>query len=627
MATDLLSQLKEIIAATEKAKSLGQDWKSVLDKGFRDLTSSANELDNGMARISRTMEGFSKLSIENSNSMSGMAEALKGGAGAIRNFADSFKGVPLLGGLLTPLMSSITATTDIFSSAVSVAENMAKSYDGLDKGTRDLTKTQWSYAANLGLTFDQAVKNKDAFIDLIKANSDLADSGKYLDSDSFKSGLANLQKAGISMGDLAKASDVASGGLNNMQAMTLQAASMGMNIDTYTSKMANMVRKSGISIEDSMKLMASAQTIASETGLRVDDVTQSLESAVSGFQKMGATMDFGRPVLKGFADSVKEVGLGIEQAGDLASEFSKSLLGIVNNPALAYITAMKGGFAGGMGGPGGVLNPSIQMQALMLDQEPGAQAELAKNLSVGMREMLASQTGGEIITLKEAAAGDAGTQSRFYTQQQMLGSFYGISDTTTQSRVLEYLEDLENATAEGDQEQIEKINQQIAEATKGNDKVFDIQQKISASLDKSVILLQQQIALQKATFIKEGGEGKILDYIDSFTKKAEALIGKGGDVKAEMKAASDQLAIDIEGKVRDAAEGMGGSAVPQPAQQAGQANAQVGTTTVPNQQTIPSGGGTTINLSVDPGLGAANVTASVVGAAPGSVRFNGPIRY
>ena len=427
------------------------------------------------------------------------------------------------------------------------------------------------------------------------------------------------------MEDLAKASGVASGGINNMQAMTMQATAMGMGIETYTSKMANMVRKSGLSIEDSMKLMASAQTIASETGLRVDDVTQSLESAVSGFQKMGATMDFGRPVLKGFADSVKEVGLGIEQAGDLASEFSKSLLGIVNNPALAYITAMKGGFAGGMGGgAGGVLNPSIQMQALMLDQEPGAQAELAKNLSVGMREMLTSQTGGEIITLKEAAAGDAGTQSRFYTQQQMLGSVYGISDTTTQSRVLEYLEDLENATAEGDQEQIEKINQQIAEATKGNDKVFDIQQKISASLDKSVILLQQQIALQKATFIKEGGEEKILGYIEGFTKKAEALIGKGGDVSAEMAKASDQLALEIEGKVRSAAEGPGSSTVPQSVQQ----GSGISTSQVPNQQTIPNtGNSTTVNVTVEPGLGNAQVSASVVGAAPGSVRFNGPVTY
>jgi hypothetical protein len=458
---------------------------------------------------------------------------------------------------------------------------MAKSYDGLDKGTRDLIKTQWEYTANLGLTFDQAVKNKDAYIGLIKANSDLADSGTYFDSEKFKSGLANLQKAGLLMEDLAEASKFAGGSMNNMQVMTAQASAMGMDISTYSSKMASMVRKSGLSIEDSMKLMASAQSIASETGLRVDDVTQSLESASNGFQKMGTTMDFGRPILKGFADSIKDVGLGIEQAGDLASEFSKSLLGIVNNPALAYVTAMKGGFAGAMGGPGGVLNPSIQMQAMMLDQSPGSQAELAKNLSTGMREMLTSQTGGEIITLKEAAAGDAGTQSRFYSQQQMLGSIYGIQDTTTQSRVLEYLEKLENATAEGDQEQIDKINQQIAEATKGNDKVFDIQQKISASLDKSVLLMQEQLFLAKENFIRSGGEEKILNAIESFTNQAESIMGSPGeDSESRMASAKKDLEKLITEKVQEAAgTGIGTSSVPNPAQSpgAGGSSAALGT--------------------------------------------------
>jgi hypothetical protein len=330
-----------------------------------------------------------------------------------------------------------------------------------------------------------------------------------------------------------------------MQAMSLQAKAMGMDIGEYSRKIADMVRKNGISIEESMSLMASSQSIAGETGLKVDEVTQSLESATSGFQKMGATMDFGRPVLKGFADSVREVGLGIGQAGDLAADFSKSLLGIVNNPALAYMTAMKGGFGGGMGGPGGILNPSIQMQALMLDQEPGAQAELASNLSMGMREMLKSQTGGEIITVKEAAAGDAATQSRFYTQQQMLGSMYGISDTTTQSRVLEYLEQLETATAEGNKEQVDKINQQIADATNANDKTFDIQQKIAQSLDKSLILAQEQLNFQKATFVNNGGERAILDKIDAMTNISEKMLGAKGSELEGLKSDYDKAKADL----------------------------------------------------------------------------------
>ena len=86
-----------------------------------------------------------------------------------------------------------------------------------------------------------------------------------------------------------------------------------------------------------------------------------------------------------------------------------------------------------------------------MDQTPGSQAELAKNLSEGMRETLKSFTGGDIITVKEAAAAPE-LSTQFYTQQKMLGSTYGISDSATQNRVLEYLSQLEDATYAGDDE-------------------------------------------------------------------------------------------------------------------------------------------------------------------------------
>ena len=381
------------------------------------------------------------------------------------------------------------------------------------------------------MTFEQAEKNTQAFQGLIKANSELAARGIYFNGDEFKSGIAALQSAGISMDELSRGSGVSTGGLNNMQAMTLQAKAMGMDIGEYSRKMADMIRRTGLSTEDSMKLMAGAQSIASDTGLRLDEVTQSLEGAVGGFQKMGATLDFGRPVLRGFADSVKEVGLGVAQAGDLAAEFSKSLLGIVNNPALAYFTAMKGGLMSGTGGAGGVLNASIQMEARMLDQSPENQAKIAQEQSMAMREAIASQTGGKIITLTQAKESPE-LQTQFQTQRDMLGSFYGISDKQTQSRVLEYLSNLEKATAEGDEELIAKINDQIKDATGANDKTMGIQEKISQSIDKSLVLLQEQLNLAKATVAKDV-EGSVLGAITKMTEFSNKLIEDPNDKAAE----------------------------------------------------------------------------------------------
>jgi len=309
--------------------------------------------------------------------------------------------------------------------------------------------------------------------------------------------------------------------MNNMQMMALQAKAMGMDISEYSRKMSDLIRKNGMSVEDSMKMMAGSQELASETGLKLDEVTQSLDSATSGFQRMGTTMDFSRPILKGFADSVKEVGLGITQAADLSAEFSKSLLGIVNNPALAYVMAMKGGVGGGMGGPGGVLNPSIQMEARMLDQSPGNQADMARQQAMATKEMIASMTGGNIITLKQAAASPE-LQTQFETQRQMLGSFLGINDRQTQSRVLEILSNLDQATAAGDEELAQKIGDQIEEAKTANDKTLDVQQKISQTLDKSIILMQEQLNLQKAD-VGKSIEKNVMTAIREITDLSEKL--------------------------------------------------------------------------------------------------------
>jgi hypothetical protein len=254
---------------------------------------------------------------------------------------------------------------------------------------------------------------------------------------------------------------------------------------------------------------------------------------------MGTTINFGMPVLKGFASSISEVGLGIAQAGDLAADFSKNLLNIVNNPALAYITSMKSGLSGAMGGGGGILNPSIQMQAMMLDQSPDSQAELAKNLSIGMRETLKSFSGSDIISVKQAAESPE-LQSKFYMQQQMLGSQFGISDTATQNRVLEYLQKLEEATYAGDDEAASMLEKQISEAADANDKTMSIQEKISLSMDKSVILAQEQLASQKGMLTgimmgvknKSGTEGED-EFIKRFSSEMDnvsALFGKQKDL-------------------------------------------------------------------------------------------------
>jgi hypothetical protein len=66
---DTLSQLKELIEIVMKLKSEGRNWESTLDSGLAKITRSAAGLESGFDSLSRTMDGFSKISIQGSDSL------------------------------------------------------------------------------------------------------------------------------------------------------------------------------------------------------------------------------------------------------------------------------------------------------------------------------------------------------------------------------------------------------------------------------------------------------------------------------------------------------------------------------------------------------------------------------
>lgn len=461
------------------------------------LEGGATATAGAVKDLAFAIDTFSNAGFKNSNILKDMNDSFTSAKNSAQNLNRALSNI----GAPEALTNALSSITNIVSASISLTYDAIKAYDAMDSGLRTFAKDQFQLAAGIGKTFEESEKFAKSYRGIIEANSELSREGLYIGSQDIKNTIATLQKAGVSVEDLAEKSGVAIGKnkefqLSYAQTMAAQAEAMGMTVETYSGKMAAMVRKSGLSMEDSMKLMAASQDIARNTGLTVDEVTASLEGATSSFQKMGTTMDFGRPILKGFADSLKEVGLGVAQAGDLTSAFSQSLSKIVDSPALAYMTSLKGGFGAAAGGTGGILAPSIQMQAQMMDQTPGSQAELARNLSEGMRETLKSFTGGDIITVKEAAASpDLSTQ--FYTQQKMLGSTYGISDSATQNRVLEYLSQLEEATYAGDEDTVDMLNKQIQEATTSNDKTMSLQEKMSQDIEKSKMLIDEQVQIMK----------------------------------------------------------------------------------------------------------------------------------
>lgn len=620
--------LKQLVSLLNDLKN---DRKTVTDiaEAIGKMADASSDASSALGSLGTAFDTFSRLSIRNTDTINGALSSFKSLSYAASNVTSALKDVSVLGssfGLdeaFKNAIAPISATASLMGNVVEGAMKAAAAFDSMDAGTRELNDNQFKLAANLGFGFSQALKFSEAYKEIVKSNSDLSSTGFFIKADDFKAITESLQRQGFSMMDLAEKTDIAGRSLTYLQTMAMQARAMGMDVESYSKKMSDMVRRSGLSMEDSMKLMASSQDIARDTGLRVDEVTSSLESATNGFQRMGTTIGFGMPVLKGFASSIADVGLGIAQAGDLAADFSRNLLGIVNNPALAYITSMKGGFSGAMGGGGGVLNPSIQMQAMMLDQGPGSQEALAKNLSIGMRETLKSFSGGDIISVKQAAESPE-LQTRFYTQQQMLGSMFGISDTATQNRVLEYLQKLQEATEAGDEEAAATLEKQISEAANANDKTLGLQEKMSLSLDKAVILAQEQLSVAKADLaaklMEVGPGGKTGE--DAFIAK----FSKATDVVQRMFSSGQDVSSMNEEQLKKYAEGLGAdqdlvkaiiasnkASIPQPPESAA-SGAQMGTAATGAAPT--SAGGITTYILRDETSNGVRLIPGSTGASP-----------
>ena len=498
-----------------------------LNDDLKQTASGLDSVEHSLGHAASAAKAFSNAGIASSDVLGSMFDATSKASDAIVSLKNGFG---LLSSVATasfqPALDAFGSINDSLDTFLKASKDAIQIYDNLDSGIRDFTANQYKLGASIGATFEESKGFADSYRDIIKANSDLSRDGFWIKPEELKNTIGEMQKLGVSVDDIAKKTGIFGGAeLSYAQGMTLQAKAMGMDVGAYTTKIAGMVRTNGMSMEESMKLMANSQDIARETGLKVDEVTGSLDRATSGFAKMGMTMDFGRPILKGFADSIKDVGLGIAQAGDLTATFTASLSKIINDPALAYITSMKGGMAG-MGG-GGILNPSIQMQASMLDNDPESKAKMAKDLSEGMRDTLKSFTGGDIITVKQAAESPE-LQTKFYTQQQMLGSTFGISGTENQNRVLEYLAKLEDATAAGDNKSAELLQKQISDALQGTDKTMSLQEKMSANIEADVMISQEHLQIAKMNLTKEFGPqgmdkwNSILQLLDEATRSGDS---------------------------------------------------------------------------------------------------------
>jgi hypothetical protein len=105
-----------------------------------------------------------------------------------------------------------------------------------------------------------------------------------------------------------------------------------------------------------------------------------------------------------------------------------------------------------------------------------------------MRDTLASFTGGDIVTVQQAAESPE-LQNQFYTQQQLLKNQFGISDQGQATRVLDLLAGLDEAGRTGDKDTQAELQKQLANEMDSRDKTLDEWEKANRQLEVQSNLL------------------------------------------------------------------------------------------------------------------------------------------
>lgn len=479
-----------------------ENYSNVNNALYRSLGSSTT----AMQSFSETVKGLSSIMSGPLNLASiftdklgetGLSAGFKGAASALESFTS------FLGGDLVQSGAAALAVLD-----------------GQSAGFRKLDKEYLAYTRSFGLGLDKARELSSSL-----STERVSEFGKAFNmtAEEVANFNASLLKTNISLDT--SFSNIEAGGMSMKfysAAMAVAQAS-GMEVGTATRNLNDMIAKQGMSAEAALEALAGYSDISKETGLNIDTVSNALVQSISGLQKMGTTIDFGKPILKGFAESFKEVGLGIEGASDAASSFTQNLARMSTDYAMSYILNQKGGMGGQPGGT--ILSSSIETRARMLEagDDTGKQADIAVEMAKSLKDSIESFTGSGLITLKEAAK-DQSLQQTFYLQEQMVSKFTGVTDVASLDRIMEMLPKIAKMEKTGDQEGAQQLAKSIQDAVSQRDQLMGEGEKLG-------ITLQNQVAdqMNKTREVAESARDLAKEVIDliGISKLEFSALAKG----------------------------------------------------------------------------------------------------
>jgi hypothetical protein len=453
-------------------------------KKYKDAVDQANEATASLfalgSRQGAQTGGMTSAFKDASDALDKYGSAVKGLVGPFAGLASKLGPVGAAVGGFTSLLGAGTgAMVKLSNAAIKGMKVLAETFDGASQPIRSFDLEVFNLGKQFGSTIEEASKFADGL------NTETASAfaqSLYITKDQMRDFMDATARTSLSLDQLNETVETGIGSTKLYSVAAAQAAAMGVSMSEAADYFNTAMNKQGKSAQEASEMIAGFSAIAEETGLRASTVASTLNGAVQGFEKLGMSADFGRPILEGFGNTMNDMGLGIENAVGLTQSLTKALADLTTNYANAYLVFQRGGLDIGGGGGSGVLGASIGMQAAMLEAEQtGDQANIGSQLAMGMKETLASFTGGDIVTVQQAAESPE-LQNQFYIQQQMLKNQFGVGDDQSATRVLDMLSRLDEATRSGDQDAKAELEKQLKNEMEGRDKTLDEWEKANQQL-------------------------------------------------------------------------------------------------------------------------------------------------
>jgi hypothetical protein len=533
----------------EKLRKLQEEFKQFRANG-KAAANAADDLNASIGQFIATGAKATDRLNDVSTAYADMQKAMKGAASMSASLTLGISGlltkIPLIGTIAGSAAAAVGGIGTAFMHLAEVAAGAPKVFiEGMDKWTAPLRRTE-GQMFDLHKRFGGTIEEAKKFTDTMRLASDnpLAKS-LFMSTNEMIKFVAATERTQLTQTQLNQTVQTGAGAIELFGAAAAFARSSNIEMSTAAELLNTLMNKQGKSAQEATNMFGLYIGVAEETGLSIDKVAGSLNGAVANFAKIGMAADFGKPIMEGFAKTMNDMNLGIEESIGLSSGLTQSLAGLTNNYGMAYLTFQRGGLDIGGGGGGGVLGSSIALQAAYMDADKtGDQAVIGDQLVRGMRDTLASFTGGDIVTVQQANE-DSSLQNQFYTQQQMLKSSFGIQDDNSAARVLDMLSRLDDATRSGDVEAQKHLKEQIAKEKKGTDLTLDEMQKVNKKLEIQINLMAADLAVRAKldnTRRAAAFAGNALDPALGLAAKgaragittAGGIIGRGADYAEKM---------------------------------------------------------------------------------------------